>query len=71
MFICVAVGPEGGPEPPGDAADPGLRHAPAEEHRDPEPDERAAGRERPGEELTTISSVLSFINSFISVCPAV
>lgn len=47
LTLCVrvlpAVGPERVPEPAGAAADPGQQHAAAEEHSDPEPDERAAG----------------------------
>jgi len=45
----TARGPEGGSGPAGPAVDPGLQHAPAEEHRDPEPEEGAAGGERPSE----------------------
>lgn len=51
--LCSAPGSEGAPEPSSEAVDPGLQHAWAEEHRDPEPDERATVRERPGKRLVS------------------
>lgn len=53
MYLS-ALGSERVSEPPGAAADSGLQNAPAEERCDPEPDESAPGRERPGKELMTV-----------------
>lgn len=52
-LYCAAFGSEGESEPSGAAAHCGLQNAPAEEHADPEPDQGAADRERPGQGVLT------------------